>query len=73
LGIAQTEFDKYKHHCQEAEDFKPSSAFDVKQINTNNIKAIASYLTKYVTKNNDEFKCQVRNCSKKVSALYTDF
>ena len=38
-------------------DFRPSSAFDVKQIHTNNIKAIASYLTKYVTKNNDEFKC----------------
>ena len=54
-------------------DYKPSSAFDVKQINTNNIKAIASYLTKYVTKNNEEFKCQVWNCSKKVSELYTDF
>ena len=54
-------------------DYKPSSAFDVKQINTNNIKAIASYLTKYVTKNDEEFRCQVWNCSKKVSELYTDF
>ena len=27
----------------------------------------------YVTKNNDKFKCQVWNCSKKVSQLYTDF
>lgn len=26
-----------------------------------------------VTKNNGEFKCQVWNCSRKVSELYTDF
>ncbi len=54
-------------------DFKPSSAFDVKQLNTNNIRRITSYVTKYVTKNNAKFKCQVWNCSKKVSQLYTDF
>lgn len=54
-------------------DFKPSSAFDVKQINTNNIKGIGSYITKYVTKNKAKFKCQVWNCSKRVSQLYTDF
>lgn len=54
-------------------DFKPSSAFDVKQLNSNNIKSIASYVTKYVTKNNAKFMCQVWNCSKKVSQLYTDF
>ncbi|MCB0744014.1 MAG: hypothetical protein KDC67_08930 [Ignavibacteriae bacterium] len=54
-------------------DFKPSSAFDVKQLNANNIKRITSYVTKYVTKNNAKFKCQVWNCSKKVSELYTDF
>ncbi|MBL4746868.1 MAG: hypothetical protein JKY08_10945 [Flavobacteriaceae bacterium] len=54
-------------------NFKPSSAFDVKQLNTNNIKRISTYVTKYVTKNDAKFKCQVWNCSKKVSELYTDF
>lgn len=54
-------------------NFKPSSAFDVKQLNSNNIRRITSYVTKYVTKNDDKFKCQVWNCSKKVSELYTDF
>ncbi|WP_223549967.1 hypothetical protein [Aestuariivivens sp. NBU2969] len=54
-------------------DFKPSSAFDVKQLNSNNIRSIASYVTKYVTKNDAKFKCQVWNCSKHVSELYTDF
>jgi hypothetical protein len=56
-----------------SEDFKPSSAFDVKQISSNNIRTISSYITKYITKNKAEFKCQVWNCSRKVSHLYTDF
>ncbi len=30
-------------------------------------------MTKHVTKNSEKFKCQVWNCSKKVSQLYTDF
>jgi len=54
-------------------DYKPSSAFDVRQINSNNIRVLASYVTKYVTKNNDKFTCQVWNCSRQVSELYTDF
>lgn len=54
-------------------EFKPSSAFDVKQLNSSNIRSIASYVTKYVTKNNAKFKCQVWNCSRRVSELYTDF
>lgn len=54
-------------------DFKPSSAFDVKRLNSSNIRSIASYVTKYVTKNNAKFKCQVWNCSRRVSELYTDF
>ncbi len=54
-------------------DYKPTSAFDVKQLNSNNIQSIASYVTKYVTKNDAKFKCQVWNCSKGVSQLYTDF
>ncbi|MBO6605315.1 hypothetical protein [Psychroserpens sp.] len=54
-------------------DYKPTSAFDVKQLNSNNIRSIASYVTKYVTKNDAKFKCQVWNCSKRVSQLYTDF
>lgn len=54
-------------------NFNPSSAFDVKHVNSNNIKGIVSYLTKYVTKNSGQFDCQVWNCSKKISQLYTDF
>jgi hypothetical protein len=30
-------------------------------------------LTKYITKNASKLKCQVWNCSKKISSLYTDF
>ena len=55
------------------ESYKPSSAFDARQLNSNNIRSIASYVTKYVTKNNDKFNCQVWNCSRQVSELYTDF
>lgn len=55
------------------DNFKPSSAFDVKQVSTKNPRQIASYLTKYVTKNNAEFDCQVWNCSQGISNLYTDF
>ena len=54
-------------------EFRPSSAFDVKQLHTNNISKITSYVTKYVTKNDAKFNCQVWNCSRKVSELYTDF
>lgn len=55
------------------ENFKPSSAFDVKHVNSNNIKGVVNYLTKYVTKNSGQFACQVWNCSRKISQLYTDF
>lgn len=55
------------------EDFKPSSAFDVKVINANNIKGVACYITKYITKNSGEFRCMIWNCSQKISQLYTDF
>lgn len=55
------------------ESFKPSSAFDVKSITGNNVKAIAKYLTHYVTKNEGQFFCQVWNCSKKISRLYTEY
>lgn len=50
----------------------PGSAFDIKAISGQNVKKIANYLTYYVTKNNGEFKCQIWNCSKKVSWLKTD-
>jgi hypothetical protein len=53
------------------ESYNPSSAFDVKSITGANVKAIANYLTHYVTKNEASFMCQVWNCSKKVSRLYT--
>lgn len=53
-------------------NFRPSSAFDVKAISGQNVKAIANYLTHYVAKNNDEFKCQIWNCSKKISWLKTN-
>lgn len=55
------------------ENYIPSSAFDVKHINSNNIKGVVNYLTKYITKNTGQFECQVWNCSKKISRLYTDF
>ena len=55
------------------ESFKPTSAFNVKQVVSNNIKGLVNYLTSYVTKNASEFDCQVWNCSKKISRLYTDF
>jgi len=46
----------------------------VKKIATKKIAGkITSYLTKYITKNDAKFKCQVWNCSRKVSELYTDF
>jgi hypothetical protein len=53
------------------ENFKPSSAFDVRAITGQNVKAIANYLTFYITKNEGQFKCQIWNCSKKVSWLNT--
>ena len=40
---------------------------------SNNIKGIGNYITKYVTKNESLFNCQVWNCSKKISGLYTGF
>lgn len=55
------------------ESFTPASALDIKKINTTNIKTLSLYMTKYVTKNSDSFKCQVWNCSKHVSALYTAY
>jgi hypothetical protein len=55
------------------ESFTPTSSFDVKAIASQSVKSIGIYLTKYVTKNNESFKCQVWNCSKRISALYTDF
>lgn len=55
------------------QNYKASSAFDVRNITGANIKAIANYLTYYVTKNEGSFKCQVWNCSKKISRLYTEF
>jgi hypothetical protein len=54
------------------ENFKPSSAFDVRAITGNNVKAIGNYLTYYVTKNEGAFNCQIWNCSKKVSWLKTN-
>lgn len=52
---------------------KPGSAFDIRKINSNNIKGIMNYMTKYVVKNKSKFQCQVWNCSKRISRLYTDF
>ena len=52
-------------------EYKPTSAFNVKNIYSNNLKGLINYLTSYVTKNESEFGCQVWNCSKKISRLYT--
>ena len=55
------------------ENFKPGSAFDVKGITSKNAKGILGYLTKYITKNNSQFRFMPWNCSKKISELYTSF
>lgn len=55
------------------ESFQPTSSFDVKAITSKNAKGIGTYLTKYVTKNASKYLCQVWNCSKRISQLYTDF
>ena len=55
------------------DSFNPSSGFDVKRIHSKNHKHIGSYITKYVTKNKSQFECQVWNCSKGFSNLYTGF
>jgi hypothetical protein len=55
------------------ENYRPSSAFDVKVITANNKKGVGSYITKYVTKNSSQFQCMVWNCSRKISQLYTSF
>jgi hypothetical protein len=55
------------------ENFRPGSAFNVKRVDARNTKQIGSYLTKYLTKTESKFKCQVWNCSKKISRLYTCF
>ena len=52
-------------------EYNPTSAFNVKKIKQNDLKKLQNYLTKYVAKNKDTFECQVWNCSKMVSALYT--
>lgn len=62
---------KHGIHARD-KNFKPSSAFDVRAVTGNNVKAIANYLTYYVTKNEGEFKCQIWNCSKKISRLKTN-
>lgn len=55
------------------EHFRPGSAFNVRKIKSDNTKGLGTYLTKYITKNDGQFGCQVWNCSKKISRLYTCF
>lgn len=55
------------------ENYKPSSAFDVKVVRSNNIKGIGNYITKYISKNEAGFSGMLWNCSRKISRLYTDF
>ena len=54
-------------------DYKPTSAFDVKQLNSNNIRSIASYVTKYVANNDAKFRCQIWDFYNLISALHKDF
>lgn len=54
-------------------EYRPSSAFNVKKVKQNDLKRLQNYLTKYVSKNSDSFLCQVWNCSKMISALYTHY
>lgn len=55
------------------ESYRPGSALNVRKVETSNIKQLSNYLTKYVTKNESQFACQVWNCSKGISRLYTSF
>lgn len=55
------------------ETYRPGSALNVRKVETSNIKQLSNYLTKYVTKNESKFTCQVWNCSKGISRLYTSF
>lgn len=55
------------------ESYRPGSALNVRKVETSNIKQLSNYLTKYVTKNESRFACQVWNCSKGISRLYTSF
>jgi hypothetical protein len=51
------------------ESYKPSSAFDVRQLNSNNIRSMF-YVTKYVTKNNDKFDCRLELFKTSIRAIY---
>lgn len=53
------------------EHFRPGSAFNIKKADTTDVRKLGIYLTKYITKNEGKFNCQVWNCSKKISRLYT--
>jgi hypothetical protein len=64
---------KKNNICVRQVDFKPASAFDVIGITSRNSKGILSYITKYITKNNSQFRFQPWNCSKKISQLYTSY
>lgn len=55
------------------ESFNPRSALNVKYVKSGNEKQLINYFTKYVTKDKSKFDCQVWNCSKKISRLYTCF
>jgi hypothetical protein len=43
----------------------------VDAVKVNGVRGLSSYLTKYVTKNEDSFHCRVWHCSRTVSSLFT--
>jgi hypothetical protein len=49
------------------------SAFDVRKVSVNDSKKIGGYIAGYLSKSEDSFDCQVWNCSKRISRLYTAF
>jgi hypothetical protein len=53
--------------------FNPTSAFDVKGLTSKNTKGVLNYVTKYITKNESQFRFAPWNCSKKISQLYTSY
>jgi hypothetical protein len=55
------------------ENARPGSAFYIRSVQTSNVKKLVNYLTKYLTKEESKFECQVWNCLKKISRLYTCF
>jgi len=64
---------KQKRYYSKRQRLNPTPAFDVKGITSKNTKGVLNYITKYVTKNESQFRFLPWNCSKKFSELNTSY